>query len=168
MFRDLKDWLQSLSITESTSESPESANNQQIIKIRDQLCAGFFLIYCKKFEESKGFLLQVQDLILPEYFDALRGELDKRNSVAEDGSVFGTESGLSIKSISSKLSTITSNMSNLFTNFLFFLQEFASALLEKMKVRHGLLVAAIRSNAKNLALFCKKLIQILLKGMGIL
>lgn len=165
MFRDLKEWLQSISTDSTDNQQPE------IIKIRDQLCAGFFLIYCKKFEESREFLLQVEDFILPEYFDALQGELEKRNEniLLVTGSAAGATDGESkLSIISSKLSAISAKYSKILTNFLLFMREFAWALLEKMKNRNALVVAAIRSNAKNFALFCKKLIEILLKGMRIL
>lgn len=152
LFKDLKDWLQSLPTEFTETEQPE------IIKIRDQLCAGFFLIYCKKFEESKNFLLQVQSLILPEYFDALQSELNKRNEIVN------TTEAAAAKPFPSMLA----KYSQILTNFLLFMKKFAHAILEKMKTRHGLLVAVIRSNAKNFVLFCKKLIEILLKGMRIL
>lgn len=147
LFQELKDWLQLLTNnTEATATAIE--NSSSVIQIRDQLCAGFFLIYCKKYEESKAYLEQVEELILPEYFEALKGELEKRQQQQS-----------------------VSNNDTLYTKYskvLLFIKEFASALLEKMKTRHSLLVAAIRSNVKNFVLFCKKLIEILLRKLRIL
>lgn len=149
LFQELKDWLQLLTNnTEATATAIE--NSSSVIQIRDQLCAGFFLIYCKKYEESKGYLEQVEELILPEYFEALKGELEKRQQQQQ---------------------SVSNNNDTLYTKYskvLLFIKEFASALLEKMKTRHSLLVAAIRSNVKNFVLFCKKLIEILLRKLRIL
>ena len=157
LFHELKDWLQ-LQLQLQSKTSTEEQNN--IIQIRDQLCAGFFLIYCKKFEESRNFLEQVEDLILPEYFEALKGELEKRQQQeVENGKIIEATSWMNVQ---------ISKYSKLLTNFLLYMKEFASALLEKMEIRHSLLVAAIRSNSKNFVLFCKKLIEILLKKMRIL
>ena len=158
MFQELKDWLQLLSSNPPTSQ-PE------IVQIRDQLCAGFFLIYCKRLEEAEIYLAQVEVLILPGYFDALKGELEKRKEEQR----FDSAVAIPVAAPSKPYTKFnSSNYSQILPNFFLFIREFASALLERMKARHAFLVAAIRSNAKNFFLFCKKLIEILLKRIRIL
>lgn len=152
LFQELKDWLQLLTNNTATEIQEQQEQNTSVIQIRDQLCAGFFLIYCKKYEESKGYLEQVEELILPEYFEALKGELEKRQQ----------------QQIVSNNNNDISTLYTKYSKVLLFIKEFASALLEKMKTRHSLLVAAIRSNVKNFVLFCKKLIEILLRKLRIL
>ena len=65
IFQDLKQWLQ------QTIQNPQ----ENLIQLRDQLCAGFFLIFCSNFIDSFDYLEQVKNYLVPEYFEALKNEL---------------------------------------------------------------------------------------------
>ena len=147
MFQDLQQWLQ------QTTQNPQ----ENLIQLRDQLCAGFFLIFCSNFIVSFDYLKKVQNYLVPEYFEALKSELEKREQ--ENKSTTTTTKADDLKSVNpiEKLQIL----------FLF-LKEIALNLLEKMKIRHRLLVFAIKSNTKNFLLFCKKLLQIILRKLKII
>ena len=151
IFSDLKQWL--FKITENTP-------NENLIQLRDQICAGFFLIFCPSLDSSLHYLEQVENLLEPEYFKALKIELENKETAKEKEIIEAKKE----KENFIVSNTLTKKLSVLFL----FLKEIAFNLLEKMKSRHGLLVAAIKSNTKNFFLFCKNLLQIILKKFKVL
>lgn len=151
VLQDLKDWLKE-------SNQLITENNEQIIQLRDQLCAGFFLIYCTSYETAQEHLEQVKESLVPEYFEALKEELHKRNQNE------GHEQEVIEAHNQNKITQIRSFIAN----FLLFIKEIALGLLEKMKSKHSLLVHAIKSSSKNFLLFCQRLIQVILVKLRII
>lgn len=172
IFEDLKLWLHKISQEEQGEEQREEqregqgnlqylqanskghsqGNSHSYVQLRDQICAGFFLIFCSNPKISLDYLHEIKNSLASEYFEALKTELLKRDQdhIREINSIpkLGMDGKL---------------------NFLFcFLKEIAINLLEKMKTRHGLIVAAIKSNAKNFLLFCKNLLKIILRKLKII
>lgn len=151
IFQDLKQWLH------QTAQTPQ----ETLIQLRDQLCAGFFLIFCSNFQNSFDYLKKVENSLAAEYFEALKSELEKREQENKNklskNILINPNSDIKNKTITEKLQFI----------FLF-LKEMALNLLEKMKIRHGLLVAAIKSNTKNFLIFCKTLLKIILRKFKII
>lgn len=143
IFQDIQKWLQETS-TQSTQTD--------LVQLRDQICAGYFLIYCPSFNVAIDHLKEVKDSLALEYFDALKNELEKREKDENDLKVI------------TKPQTTNSTNSKLLLVFLF-LKEIALNLLEKMKTRYALLVAVIKSNSEKFLLFCKKLLQIILRKL---
>lgn len=152
IFQDLKNWLRN-------STKLISENDEIVIQLRDQLCAGFFLIYCTKYEIARDHLFQVKELLVPEYFEALNEELDKRNQTeaSNDNNKFITDN-----------SSYLNQLKILIINFCSSFKEFALNLLEKMKLKNYLLVNFIKSNSRNFLFFCQKLLNILLKKLRII
>lgn len=107
-----------------------------------------------------NYLGKVKSSLAPEYFDAIKNEMEKREQVKEEEEEENNHLNnkkINIAKVTEKLSFI-----------LLFLKDFALNLLEKMNNRHVLLVAAIKSNSKNFLLFCKNLLRIILRKMKII
>lgn len=98
---------------------------------------------------------QVKSSLAPEYFEAIKNELEKREHVTEDEN-------------KKENKNINPNSFEKLKFIFLFLKEFALNLLEKMKNRNAFLVAAIKSNTKNFLLFCKNLLQVILRKMKII
>ena len=163
IFKDLKDWLEQ-------SNQLLNSNDESFIQLRDQLCAGFFLIYCKKCEISLKYLDQIKGLVVPEYFEALKEEVQKRQNIDDDDAKDHVED-LKIRKGSSSAyirGNIYEYSWDVVLNFWSFLAKFATGILDKMKTRHRLLVNLIQSNSKNFLLFCQKLLKVLLIKLRIL
>lgn len=139
IFQDIQKWLQVTS-TQNTQND--------LVQLRDQICAGYFLIFCPSFSVSIDHLNQVKSSLVTEYFDALKSELEKREM--QETKVVPKPQ----RNLSEKLQLV-----------FVFLKEIALNLLEKMKTRYALLVAVIKSNSENFLLFCKKLLQIILRKL---
>lgn len=116
------------------------------------------MILCDDVNLSLNYLEKVKSSLAPEYFDAIKNEIEKREQVKEDDE----NNNLNNKKIN--IFNVTEKISFI----LLFLKDFALNLLEKMKTRHVLLVAVIKSNSKNFLLFCKNLLRIILKKMKII
>ena len=136
IFQDIKNWLQ------QTSQNSE----ENLVQLKNQICAGFFLIFCTKFEIAIENLENVKNSLLPEYFDALKTELEEREK-------------------DKKIVITNPNYTEKLKLFFLFLKEIALNLLEKLKNRYALLVEIIKSNTKNFLLFCKKVLQIILRKL---
>lgn len=140
VFADLQNWLQLTTLPDSCTE--------QIIQLRDQLCAGFFLIYCEDGGEAQSLLLQVEHLLAAEYFSALKEELTHRKSQT------ASQSSLIAEGPNSRRFQVLQRI-------LFNFAEFAKAVLTKLEGSHAFLVAAVRGNSRSFYQFCAKLFAIL-------
>ena len=102
---------------------------------------------------------KVQNYLEIEYFEALKIELEKREQDNKEAKAKAEAEAVDLKSV---------NLIKKLKIIFLFLKEIALNLLEKMKIRHRLLVFAIKSNTKNFLLFCKKLLQIILRKLKII
>lgn len=153
IFESVQEWLQ------ITFNNSEFEDNNEITQLRDQICAGFFLIFCTDFGIATGHLENVKEFLVPEYFEALKGELEKRKEDSCDNVLAASSNSNSLSFYGKSVEFVS--------KFLLFLNEIAHQLLDKMKQKHALLVAIIKSNYKNFVVFCQKLIQILISKLNI-
>ena len=152
MFEDLKLWL------DKTSQKEDA----ELIEIRDQLCAGFFLIFCSNFQAARGHLNEVKSSLVPEYFEALESELIKRRSGGFSESTVINATSSSIENLKTNVSRSFSASINYLQALLFFFKDFALALLDKMKDKHLIFVKMIRTNAKAFLAYCQALLKVIL------
>lgn len=176
VFSDIKNWLEII----------KSKSNEEIfIQLRDQLCAGFFLIFCEDVQESFEYLNEIENILVSEYFEALKGELEnkkkqksietlelKNNNNGMSMSIIVNSAVFSFKPSFLSATTATFNLLNHLSienlkKFLLFFNEFAQKILEKLKNKYSLLVQIIRSNSRTFFLFCNRLVRILLKKLRI-
>lgn len=176
MFSDIKIWLQSV---QSQSNAITNENENEIfIQLRDQLCAGFFLIFCQDLKESFEYLNEVENVLVSEYFEALKVELESKQQQQQRKSTKAlaltninnnnnNNNNTPFLSYSATVKILNQISIENLKKFLLFFNEFAQGILEKLKVKHSLLVQIIRSNSRNLFLFCNRLVRILMQKLRI-
>lgn len=151
LFLDLKFWLEKTLLKEEG----------ELVEIRDQLCAGFFLIFCTNFDVARGHLNQVKDALVPEYFEALESELIKRRSSFSESKLVPAFSS-SVDNIRTSISKSFVASADYLQTLLFFFRDFALALLDKMKAKHAILVQTILTNTKAFLAYCQALLKAIL------
>ena len=172
VFSDIKIWLESVQ-SQSNADANEN-ENEIFIQLRDQLCGGFFLIFCQDFKESFEYLNEVKNFLVSEYFEALKVELDSKQQQQQqqqstDALALTNTNNNNTPFLSYSAAVKILNQVSIenLKKFLLLFNEFAQGILEKLKVKHSLLVQIIRSNSRNLFLFCNRLVRILMQKLRI-
>lgn len=122
-----------------------------LLQLREQLCAGFFLLFAGKtvgHKETIALLERVKSHLPADYYDGLLRELTGRS---------GTDS-----TDSAPLRPRSHWLQQQTLRFWLLLETLASRILDLMRVKYAVIVAVIRKHPTAFAAFCRSLFRALL------